>query len=517
MEPSTPVGKANILFVDDEKSILETLKRFMRNSHYQCFYANSGAEALELMEANVIDVVVSDMKMPEMTGEELLREVSRLYPETIRIVLSAFSEDELVMGAINEGHIWGFIHKPWNNSELAQALDQAVFTQQVVAERALLKRTLDQYQLQQKDHFQDFVGSSVTMQFIYNAIEKAAPSTASVMITGESGTGKEVAARALHNLSKRADQPFIAINCAAIPGELMESEIFGHIKGAFSGAVSNRDGAASQAHGGTLFLDELSEMDINLQSKLLRFIQTGTFQRVGSSQIESVDIRFVCATNRDPMEAIRDKKLREDLYYRLNVISISLPPLRQRDNDPYLLAQAFLTGFSEREDKIVVGFSSDAEKLILNYEWPGNVRQLENAIHSAVVMSSGPLITDQCLANALGIRLEDLKNGMNASAPMSPSGSNTAIDRRQEGPPSFGAKPTSQNNASPEHGQAINSSAAGSPTTVQGELVMPLAKVEEQAIKHAIDQCEGNVVRAAGLLQVNPSTLYRKIQSWEGN
>ncbi len=258
MEQDSAIKTANILFVDDEQSILQTLKRFMRNSQYQCFYVDSGRAALELLEEHPIDVIVSDMKMPEMTGEELLREVSARYPETIRIVLSAFSEDELVMGAINEGHIWGFIHKPWNNNELAQAIDQAVFTQQVIAERALLKRTLTRYQRDQKDHFQGFIGSSVSMQFIYNAIEKAAPSNASVMITGESGTGKEVTARALHDLSKRSEEPFIALNCAAIPAELMESEIFGHIKGAFSGAVSNRDGAATQANGGTLFLDELS-------------------------------------------------------------------------------------------------------------------------------------------------------------------------------------------------------------------------------------------------------------------
>jgi len=488
------VKTANILFVDDEQNILETLKRFMRNSQYQCFYANSGKVALDILEQEIIDVVVSDMKMPEMTGEQLLREISKTYPETIRIVLSGFSEDELVMAAINEGHIWGFIHKPWNNNELSQAIDQAVFTQQVIAERALLKHTLSQYQNQQKDQFQGFIGNSVCMQFIYNSIEKAAPSNASVLITGESGTGKEVAAKALHDLSKRSEGPFIAINCAAIPSELMESEVFGHIKGAFSGALNQRDGAATLAKGGTLFLDELSEMDINLQSKLLRFIQTGTFQRVGSSHTETVDIRFICATNRDPIAAINDKKLREDLYYRLNVISLNLPPLRQRDNDPFLLAQAFLTKFTNMEDKIVVGFSSDAEKLILSYEWPGNVRQLENAIHSTVVMSSGPLITDQCLASALSLRLDDLNKASQTNKPRLVSSetdttpSLSTFDRRQT--------------------ERLNEVGDSSP-------VEPLSKIEEQAIKQAINFCDGNVVRAASLLQVSPSTLYRKIQAWE--
>lgn len=504
MAESADIKKANVLFVDDEKSVLETLKRSMRNSDYQCFFANSGAIALDMMEEHYIDVVVSDMKMPEMTGEELLREVSLRYPETIRIVLSAFSEDELVMGAINEGHIWGFIHKPWNHNELLQAIDQAVFTQQVVAERALLKRTLDKYQVQQKDKFQGLVGSSVGMQFIYQAIEKAAPSSASVMITGESGTGKEVAAKALHDLSKRSGASFIVLNCAAIPSELMESEIFGHVKGAFSGAVSHRDGAATQANGGTLFLDELSEMDINLQSKLLRFIQTGTFQRVGGSQMESVDIRFICATNRDPLQAITDKKLREDLYYRLNVISLNLPPLRFRDNDAFLLAQAFLVKYSEKEDKIVVGLSSDAEKLILKYDWPGNVRQLENALHSAVVMSTGPLITGQCLANALNISLDGLEStSAHAGADNSSSSAQLASSAM---PQEQGAAPMAS---------TMNSASQAAAHTGD-EPVLPLAQVEEQAIKQAIDQCEGNVVRAASLLEVSPSTLYRKIQSWEG-
>lgn len=501
--PSTErASKANILFVDDEPNILETLKRFMRKSEYQCFYANSGAEALALMQEQSIDVVVSDMKMPEMTGDELLREVSQYYPETIRIILSGFSDDDLVMAAINEGHIWGFIHKPWNNSELLQALDQAVFTQQVIAERALLKLTLAQYQIQQKDQFEGFIGNSVAMQFIYQAIEKAAPSSASVMITGESGTGKEVAARALHQLSKRRDGPFIAINCAAIPSELMESEIFGHVKGAFSGALNHRDGAATLASGGTLFLDELGEMDIGLQAKLLRFVQTGCFQKVGASQTEKVDIRFICATNRDPLEAIKAQQLREDLYYRLNVIALNLPPLRQRDNDPYLLAQHFLNKFSELEDKAVVGFSSSAEKLIINYLWPGNVRQLENTIHSALVMSDGPLITDQCLAHALGQPVEHLLSASHSSASDSsvaaPS-STTSCELASAGQAALAPAQVSE---------------AGSVESV-AEHVLPLAQLEQQAIKQAIAHCDGNVVRAASLLEVSPSTLYRKIQSWE--
>ena len=398
----------------------------------------------------------------------------------------------MIMGAINEGRIWGFIHKPWNDAELRQVIDHAVFTQQVIAERALLRHTVAKYQATHKDGFSDFIGGSVAMQLVYSAIEKAGPSKASVFVTGASGTGKELAARAIHSNSPRANGPFMALNCAAIPGELMESEIFGHVKGAFSGAQSARDGAATLADGGTLFLDELAEMDINLQSKLLRFIQTGTFQKVGSSKTESVDIRFVCATNQEPLKAIKEKQLREDLYYRLNVVSINLPPLRERDNDSMVLAKAFLQRFAEEEDKILVGFSSDAEKVILSYGWPGNVRQLENTIHSAVIMSQGPLITGQDLANVLQIRLDDLDQ--EAAESLSRPAQDHSERRKSQ-------SPVTQDDENPV-----------APVTQE---VVPLAKVEELAIKQALDHCDGNVVRAAGLLQVSPSTLYRKIQAWD--
>lgn len=491
--------KATILFVDDEENILSALKRLMRKAPFHTLFANSGAEALDILEEQAVDVVVSDMKMPEMSGDQLLSEVARLYPETVRIVLSGFSEENLVMSAINDGRIWGFIHKPWNDAELRQSLDQAVFTQQVIAERALLRHTLNKYKAAQKEHFMDFIGSSVPMQMVYTCIEKAAPSSASVFVTGESGTGKELVARAIHQLSPRKEQPFIALNCAAIPSELMESEIFGHVKGAFSGAVANREGAATLANGGTLFLDELAEMDMSLQSKLLRFIQTGTFQRVGSNKVEKVDIRFVCATNREPMKAIQEKTLREDLYYRLNVVSISLPSLRERDSDSVMLAQSFLQRFVDREGKELVGFAMDAEKLINAYEWPGNVRQLENCIHSAVIMSNGPLITEQDIAGVLGIDSE-------AVLRKSKEARRSARAEVSEAPVSGYLSASAVTTAD---------SAEGDDESFGETTILPLSEVEEIAIKRAIDVCDGNVVKAASLLQVSPSTLYRKIQTWQ--
>jgi two-component system repressor protein LuxO len=270
---------------------------------------------------------------------EFLQKVAVQWPETVRIMLTAYTELNDVISAINSGRIWSYMKKPWDNEELKLNIQQALSYSEVLAERSLLRHTLDQVQTKRKRNFMKFIGQSTAMQFVYDAIENCASSHASVFITGASGTGKELVADALHKLSPRKDKHFVCLNCAAIPSELMESEIFGHVKGSFSGAVSNRDGAATMADGGTLFLDELGEMDIGLQAKILRFIQTGTFQKVGSNKQEKVDIRFVSATNREPFKAIEDGHLREDLYYRLNVISINLPPLKDRENDACQIAQ----------------------------------------------------------------------------------------------------------------------------------------------------------------------------------
>jgi len=439
-----------------------------------------------LMNECPVDVIVSDYKMPNMNGNQLLEQVAALSPETVRIILTG-SDDmdmDMILDAINTGHIWGFLHKPWDNYELIVKLKQALQLQQILAERTLMRRTLDQYQKYHKAEFEGFIGDSVPMQFVYSCIEQSAPSNASVFITGPSGSGKEVAAQAIHRLSKRQNGPFIALNCAAIPSELMESEIFGHIKGAFSGAVSNRDGAASLANGGSLFLDEIGEMDIGLQAKLLRFIQTGCFQKVGSGKEEKVDIRFISATNREPQIAIAENKLREDLFYRLNVISIALPPLNERGNDIVKLAEYFLRHFSDIEDKMFVGFSTEAEEFIKLYAWPGNVRQLQNIIHSSTVMSEGPLISKKIIAQQLGQQCKPIDLGLNAQQA------------------SINASLTGNNSLFQDLPQSLSS-------------ITTLAEVEKQAIEQAIEKCEDNIVKAASELGVSPSTLYRKIQQWQ--
>lgn len=474
-KPSRLTG-LRILFVDDEPPILRVLQRALSSIDCTILLAGSGQEALSVMAVSPADVVVSDMRMPGMSGEELLSIVAERYPDSIRLVLTGHADIASVLRAINQGRIWGYLQKPWDNEQLILALEQAVFAQDVLSERTLLRDSLHHYQSRQRTSFEGFVGASVPMQAVYRAIEYCAPSNASVFITGASGTGKEVAAAAIHNLSGRKQRPFVAINCAAIPGELMESEIFGHVKGAFSSAFSNREGAATMADGGTLFFDEIGEMDIGLQAKLLRFIQTGCFQRVGSGKVEKVDIRFISATNRDPLQAILDQRLREDIYYRLNVVSIHLPPLTDRNTDALLLANQFLTKFSAAENKIFIGIDSDGQKLIGNYAWPGNIRQLQNCMYSGVVMSAGPLLTAGAIAQALHL---------------SGAAVNALLAQTSDVP--VYAEPF----AAPEKAD-----------------ILPLAQLERMTIERAIKSCAGNVVNAATALGVSPSTLYRKVQAW---
>ncbi len=317
-----------------------------------------------------------------------------------------------------------------------------------------------------------FIGISLPMQKIYKKIQKIAKSKASVFITGESGTGKELCAQTVHQLSQR--KPFIALNCAAIPYNLLESELFGHVKGAFTGADKARQGTASLADSGTLFLDEVGELDVDLQCKLLRFIQTGTFYSVGSHKLKTVDIRFICATNSNPIAKIKAGSFREDLYYRLNVVSISLPPLRERGEDILLLAQTFLNKYAQEEHKHFKNLTQEAAQILLQYSWPGNVRQLENFIHNLVLLNAGKNITAAMVIDAL--------------------------EEAQV--------------LSTELMQSEKSKSSISPTCCISA-IRPLWQVEKEAIMKALKYCQGSVEQAAKMLEIGPATIYRKKQQWK--
>ena len=374
--------------------------------------------------------------------------------------------------AMREG-AYDFLVKPFNADRLLITLSNVLERRRLSTMVATLSGHFSQ------PEFCGFIGKSEVMQSVYRMIAAAASSKATVFITGQSGTGKEVAAQAIHSISPRANAPFIPLNCAAVPKDLLESAIFGHVKGAFTGAQTDRDGAAASAHGGTLFLDEICEMSIELQPKLLRFLQTGSFQRVGSDRVETVDVRILCATNRDPMTEVAAGRFREDLFYRLHVLNIMLPPLRERGSDILQLAEHFLEEYTREENKNFTGFSSETEHLLSSYVWPGNIRQLQNLIRNTVVMHSGPVVTPEMLpAQFL------------ASLPADNEALHTAPNL------SMRLQPTS------------------SRAVPQGT-IKPLAEVERDAIEAAIALCDGNIPRAAAALGVSPSTLYRKRQSWE--
>jgi DNA-binding NtrC family response regulator len=380
------------------------------------------------------------------------------------------------------GGAYDFLVKPFTADRLTVTVKNAL-------ERQHLAKTLENL----KDDFStdkgfcSFVGSSLPMQAVYRILDTAAQSKATVFVTGESGTGKELCAEAVHKRSPRKKGSFVAINCGAIPKDLMESEIFGHVKGAFTGAVSDRDGAASRADGGTLFLDEICEMDMSLQTKLLRFIQTGTFSKVGSDKVEKVDTRFVCATNRDPLKEVEDGNFREDLYYRLHVIPVMLPPLRERDGDVIELARFFLKEFTAEEGKDFTGFDNHAEHTLRHYHWPGNVRQLQNVVRNAVVLNVGTVLTKDMLPPPLNTH-QVLRAPHDVAAQPVPS-------------PEQSAEPAP---------------AAPAVDALQGDDIRPLWIVEKEVIEHAIALCDGNIPRAAAALEISPSTIYRKKMSWDG-
>ncbi len=503
--------------MDDEEEILNALNRIMRKTDANCIFAGSGQEGLDILTGQAVDIVVSDMKMPEMNGVDFLAQVANLYPETVRLVLTGHADFNFVMDAINSGNIFGYLQKPWQNDELLATLKQASLTRNLQLERMLLRRSLSRFERFNRNRFHGFVGDSPEMQLVYQTIEMVGPANASVFITGSSGTGKEVAAEAIHQCSKRAKRPFIALNCAAIPKDLVESEIFGHLKGAFTGAVQNREGAASKANGGTLFLDELAEMDYALQSKLLRFIQTGTFQRVGSDKAEKVDIRFICATNKDPMQAIADKELREDLFYRLNVVAVDLPDLKDRLWDPVILAEHFLGQYAKQENKALTGFSDDAEKLLFHYCWPGNVRQLQNTINSLVILSAGPVISAQEIARMLKLDQDALKHLIEQPVPyIAQAEKAEAADAQRAQVVAADSINVASSLENAVHTENNTPTTADSPLANAPQLELkPLAEMERDIIQYAISNCDGNVVTAARKLAVSPSTLYRKIQSWE--
>jgi DNA-binding NtrC family response regulator len=383
--PSESQGE-RVLIVEDDPSTRSGLAELVQAWGFQTDEASDGEDGLRKVTSFRPAIIVSDLVMPRMGGHELLRALKDQLSDITFILLTAQGTIESAVEAIKDG-AYDYLSKPVDPQRLRILLQKAVERQETLREVRLLRR-----QLREQGSFGRIVGNSPGIRSLYRVIEQAAPTAASVLIWGESGTGKELVAQTIHELSPRASFPFVAINCAAIPETLLESEIFGHEKGAFTGAHDRRTGVFELAHRGTLFLDEIAEMMPATQVKLLRVLQERTFRRLGGRQEQTVDVRMIAATNRDPSEAVRDGKLREDLYYRLNVFTIDLPPLRDRRADIPLLVQTFLNEFNTRNNKAVRAVDQEAMYLLERYPWPGNIRELRNVIERATILTEGDFI-----------------------------------------------------------------------------------------------------------------------------
>jgi two-component system repressor protein LuxO len=462
--------KPTILLVEDSVALAEVYVAYLRDEPYVVRHVADGRSTLAELDHAPPEVLLLDLKLPDMDGMDILRHVHREQMPTSVVIITGHGSVDLAVDAMRYG-AFDFVEKPFDAKRLKVTLRNALEHQ---ALSDLVDRIKEDFQ---RERYHGFIGGSLAMQSVYRIIDSAAPSRATVFITGESGTGKEVCADAIHRQSPRRAAPFVALNCGAIPRDLMESEIFGHVKGAFTGAAAERIGAAGQADGGTLFLDEIGEMGMDLQTKLLRFVQTGTLQKVGGTRPENVDVRFICATNKDPLKAVAEGRFREDLYYRLNVIPIHLPALRDRREDVLPLARHFLSRFAAEEGKPFRGLSPEVEAILTDYDWPGNVRQLQNVIRNVVVLHAGGQVT----AAMLPAPLDAMKQASSAGPAVADAGRATS---------------------------AQQSDSAS---------VKPLWLIEKEAIERAIDHCDGNIPRAAALLEVSPSTIYRKRQAWLGS
>lgn len=463
----------DVLVVEDTATLAQTYLSFLAREQVRATTVSTGRAALERIEASPPAAIVLDVNLPDMNGLEILKELkARAVPCEVVIITSNASIN-LAVEAMREG-AFDFIVKPCSADRLRVTVRNALERRSLASTVEALKDTFT------RAAFCGFVGHSLAMQRVYRILQSAAPSTATVFVTGESGTGKELCAEALHRLSKRAKGPLVAINCAAIPHELLESELFGHVKGAFTGATSDRQGAALRADGGTLFLDEIGEMRSDFQAKMLRFLQTGQVQRIGEDRPQAVDVRIVCATNRDPRSEVAAGRFREDLFYRLHVIPVEMPPLREREDDVLLLARHFLGRFAEMDGKHFDGLTPEAEEAFLRYPWPGNVRELQNVVRKIVVLGEGPRV---------------------------------ALDQL---PPELTGPATAPAGETAPPGGTVAAAVRPAPPRDAAERVasiVPLESVIDRTISEAIAACDGSIPRAAAALKVSPSTIYRRLQA----
>jgi two-component system response regulator HydG len=445
------MDKKTILIAEDDPTVGESLRLLLKKKGHEILLASNGKEALQLFRHEMVDLVITDVVMPKMDGIELLEAVKGLRPETEVIVISAQGTIEKAVQAMKSG-AFDFIEKPINPRVISLLVERALEKQTLILQNRDLRSRLED-----KFHFKNIIGRSEKMVKIFELIRHIAPYDSSVLIIGESGTGKELIANAIHYNSPRASMPFIKVSCASLSEGIIESELFGHEKGAFTGAVTSRKGRFELAHQGTLFLDEVEDIPPATQIKLLRVLQEGEFERVGGNRTNKVNIRIIAASNRDLQEAVKQGIFREDLYYRLNVVNIKLPRLRDRRDDIPFLVNFFVEKYNQKYQMKVEGVSQRTMNLLMDYEWTGNVRELENTIESTMVISSPKVIDIQHLPQ----EIRDLK---------------------------------------------------GKPERIQFEIGTPLEEIEREMLIQTLRATKGNKRKAAKLLGINVRTIHRKIE-----
>ncbi len=447
--------KRNILVVDDEKYIREGLVAALQLDGYSGLQAEDGEQAWKILNKESVDMVITDLRMPNMSGSELLKKIYSTYPTIPVVVLTGHGTIEDAVTAMQNGAV-DFLTKPVNLDHLSVLIKRTLSTRDMAEKNNELRKELED--LKRKSGYSSIIGKSQKVQRLIETIQQIAPSRASVLITGESGVGKELVADAIVNYSDRRDKPFVKVHCAALNANLLESELFGHVKGAFTGAIADKKGRFEMADGGTIFLDEIGEIDPSTQIKLLRVLQEREFEKVGGEKTIKTDVRVIAATNRDLENEIKEGRFREDLYYRLNVVRLEVPPLRERKEDLYLLVTAFLNDFCKENRKDIEGFSHEAMGAISAYDWPGNIRELRNCVESAVVMCR----TSQ-------IELGDL-------------------------PPAV--------------------SRATRNDTIEIELGTTMDEAEKRIILSTVAYCNGNKTKAADVLGLGRKTIIRKMQEY---
>jgi two-component system response regulator PilR (NtrC family) len=384
-------SRARILVADDERSMRELLAIVLRREGYEVLLAENGRAAIELLEREPVDLLISDIKMPDLSGVEVLRAAKKIDPDILGIMITAFASTETAVEAMRLGAC-DYLSKPFDIDLLKMKVREKIENRQLKQENLLLKRTLGL-----THQFSNIIGRSESMLAVFKMIETVARTNSTILLTGESGTGKGLVAQAVHFHSLRRDKPMVSLNCGALPENLLESELFGHMRGAFTGADSNKKGLLEVAERGTVFLDEIGEMSAVLQVKLLRVLQERRFRRVGGLEEQQADIRVIAATNQDLTRLVAEGRFREDLFYRINVIPISLPPLRERREDIGLLAEHFLAKYNEQMGKEIAGISRESMALLMEHDWPGNIRELENVVERAVALEATPTILPDSL------------------------------------------------------------------------------------------------------------------------